>query len=101
MCEHACVGVRACVCEHVCVCVLVCASMRVRLIPAHQSPSPAGSPKDSVRVLAREDIWLQRKVREAIEIKIRQPAMYRDQGYELPPTTTNYCRHVIVVKAVT
>ena len=41
--------------------------------------------KDSVRVLAREDSWLKRKVREAIEIKIVQPAMNRDQGYELPP----------------
>ena len=41
--------------------------------------------KDSVRVLAREDGWFKRKVREAIEIKIGQPAMNRDQGYELPP----------------
>ena len=41
--------------------------------------------KDSVKVLAREDIWSKRKVRETIEIKIRQPAMNRDQGYELPP----------------
>ena len=41
--------------------------------------------KDSVRVLAREDGWLKRKVREAIKIKIGQPAMNRDQGYELPP----------------
>ena len=40
--------------------------------------------KDSVRALAREDSWLKRKVREAIEIKIEQPAMNRDQGYELP-----------------
>ena len=36
-------------------------------------------------MLAREDVWLKRKVREAIEIKIGQPAMNRDQGYELPP----------------
>ena len=41
--------------------------------------------KDSVRILAREDGWLKRKVREAIKIKIVQPAMNRDQGYELPP----------------
>ena len=41
--------------------------------------------KDSVKVLAREDVWLKRKVREAIEIKIAQPAMNHDQGYELPP----------------
>ena len=41
--------------------------------------------KDSVRILAREDIWLKKKVREAIKIKIGQPAMNRDKGYELPP----------------
>ena len=41
--------------------------------------------KDSVRILVREDIWLKRKVREAIRNKIGQPAMNRDQGYELPP----------------
>ena len=41
--------------------------------------------KDSVGLLAREDVWLKRKVREAIKIKIGQPAMNRDQGYELPP----------------
>ena len=33
---------------------------------------------DSVNGLAREDIWLKRKVRESIEIKIGQPAMNRD-----------------------
>ena len=57
--------------------------------------------KDSVKGLAREDIWLKRKVREAIKIKIGQPAMNRDQGYELPPSTMNFCCHVIVVKAIT
>ncbi len=41
--------------------------------------------KDCVKVLAREDVWLKRKVREAIKIKIGHPAMNRDQGYELPP----------------
>ncbi len=57
--------------------------------------------KDSVKVLAREDVWLKRKVREAIEIKIGQPAMNRDQGYELPLSMMKYCCHVIVVTAVT
>ena len=33
--------------------------------------------KDSVRVLAREDSWLKRKVRKALKIKIGQPAMNR------------------------
>ena len=39
--------------------------------------------KESVIVLATEYIWLKRNVREAIEIKIGQPAMNRDHGYEL------------------
>ena len=38
--------------------------------------------KDSLKVLAGEDIWLKGKVREAIEIKIGQPAVNRDQVYE-------------------
>ena len=66
--------------------------------------------KDSVKVLARGDIWLKRKISEAIEIKIGQPVMNREitiihsptpQGYELPPSTTNFCCHVIVVNAIT
>ena len=59
--------------------------------------------KDSVIVPAREDIWLKRKVREAIGIKVGQPAMNRDQGYDVPPplSTMNNCCHVSVVKAVT
>ena len=57
--------------------------------------------KDSVKVLAREDGWVKRKVREAIKIKIGQQAMNRDQGYELPPYTTNVCCHVFILKAVT
>ncbi len=44
---------------------------------------------------------VKRKVREAIEIRTGQPAMNHDQGYELHPSTMNYCCHVIVVKAIT
>ena len=53
--------------------------------------------KDSVKVLAREDIWLKRKVREAITIKIGQTA----RGTSFLPSTMNFCCHVIVVKAIT
>ena len=35
--------------------------------------------KDRVRLLTRIYIWLKRKVREVIEIKIGQPAMNREQ----------------------
>ena len=57
--------------------------------------------KESVKVLAREDIWLKINVREAIEIEIGQPAINCDQVYELPPSTMNFCCHMIVVKAIT
>ena len=40
---------------------------------------------DNLRVLAREQDWLKRKVKEAIHIKQRAPSMNRDQGYQLPP----------------
>ena len=51
--------------------------------------------KDSVTVLAREDVWLKRKVRQVIEIKIGQPAMNRDQGHELLSSPMNFCCHGI------
>ena len=36
------------------------------------------------KVLAREEGWFKRKVREAIEIKTLQPTINRDQGFDLP-----------------
>ena len=40
---------------------------------------------ESVKVLAQEDRWLPRKIREAIHIHKRRPALNRDQGVEIPP----------------
>ena len=40
--------------------------------------------KNNVEVLAREEGWFKRKIREAIEIKTLQPTINRDQGYDLP-----------------
>ena len=40
--------------------------------------------KNNVEVLAREEGWFNRKVREAIEIKTLQPTINRDQGFDLP-----------------
>ena len=39
---------------------------------------------DNTKVLAREQDWLKRKVKEAIYIKQQRPIMNRDQGYQLP-----------------
>ena len=35
--------------------------------------------KNNAEVLAREEGWFKRKVREAIKIKTRQPTIHRDQ----------------------
>ena len=40
--------------------------------------------KSNVEMLAREDCWFKRKVREAIKIKTRPPTINQDQGFELP-----------------
>ena len=40
--------------------------------------------KNNVEVLAREEGWFKRKIREAIEIKTLQPTTNRDQGFDLP-----------------
>ena len=40
--------------------------------------------KNNVEVLAREEGWFKRKVREAIEIKTLHPTINRDQGFDLP-----------------
>ena len=40
--------------------------------------------KNNVEVLAREEGWFKRTVREAIEIKTLQPTINRDQGFDLP-----------------
>ena len=40
---------------------------------------------DNVSVVAREDQFWKRKIREAIEIRTLKPTMNRDTGYDLPP----------------
>ena len=54
--------------------------------------------KNNVEVLAREEGWFKCKVREAIEIKTRQPTINRDQGSTCPRSTANYYHsHIIVI----
>jgi hypothetical protein len=40
---------------------------------------------DNNKIIAREDNYWPRKIRESIEIKIRKPDLNRDAGYHLPP----------------
>jgi hypothetical protein len=41
--------------------------------------------EENNKIIAREDSFWPRKIREAIEIRIRSPTLNRDQGYNLPP----------------
>ena len=50
------------------------------------------SPSD-FKVVAREEMELRRKIREAIEIRERRPRMNRDTGYDLPPVYTALLSH--------
>jgi hypothetical protein len=49
---------------------------------------------DNNKIIAREDSYWPRKIRESIEIKIRKPDLNRDAGYHItpPPSTTNCCQ---------
>ena len=40
---------------------------------------------DDVKVLGQEDKTIQRKIREAMQIHKRRPALNRDRGLEIPP----------------
>ena len=50
------------------------------------------SPSD-FKVVAREEMELRRKIREAIEIREHRPRMNRDTGYDLPPVYTSLLSH--------
>ena len=40
--------------------------------------------EEGISVVAREDNWWRRKIRESIEIRTQRPGINRDAGYELP-----------------
>ena len=48
---------------------------------------------DDVQVLAREDNYWKRKIREAIEIKTECPTLNRDTGYDLPAIYDDLLSH--------
>lgn len=48
---------------------------------------------DDVQVIAREDHFWKRKIREAIEIRVQQPTLNRDAGYELPAIYDDLLSH--------
>jgi hypothetical protein len=48
---------------------------------------------DDVQVLAREDNFWKRKIREAIEIKTECPTLNRDAGYDLPAIYDDLLSH--------
>ena len=47
----------------------------------------------NTKIIAREEDYFRRKIRESVEIRISRPVLYKDQGYDLPhlqmrPVTT-------------
>lgn len=48
---------------------------------------------DNARVLAREQHFWKRKIREAIEIRTQRPTLNRDTGYDLPAIFDNLLSH--------
>jgi predicted GIY-YIG superfamily endonuclease len=42
---------------------------------------------NEVKVIAKEDHWLKRKILESIHIRTRNPQLNKDQGYEHPLST--------------
>ena len=40
---------------------------------------------EKTKILAREDEYFRRKIREAVEIRVAKPVLNKDQGYDLPP----------------
>ena len=49
----------------------------------------------NTKVLERELDWHKRKVKEAVHIRQRRPTMNRDQGYQLPRSTTRSFRRCL------
>ena len=48
---------------------------------------------DDVQVIAREDHFWKRKIREAIEIRTQKPTLNRDAGYDLPAIYDDLLSH--------
>ena len=48
---------------------------------------------DNARVLAREQLFWKRQIREAIEIRTQRPTLIRDTGYDLPAIFDNLLSH--------
>ena len=54
-------------------------------ITEHQSVTGHRCDTDNVKILTQEERFFPRKIREALKIHQRRPALNRDKGYEIPP----------------
>ena len=54
-------------------------------ITEHQQVTGHLCDTDNVKVLTQEERFFPRKIREALKIHQRRPALNRDKGYEVPP----------------
>ena len=53
----------------------------------------------NVKIIGKEDHWMKRKIKEAIEIRRKKPSLNRDQGWDLPPIFCNLLSHDLTVSS--
>ena len=63
-------------------------------ITEHTSTTSHCYPMDDTKILVREDMWFPRKIREALHIHKRPPALNRDPNHEIPPILLQLLGHV-------
>ena len=62
-------------------------------IEEHTSATSHQYTLDDTKILVREDKWFPRKIREALHIHKRYPALNRDRGHEIPPILLQLLSH--------
>jgi hypothetical protein len=81
--------------------------LRKRIAEHKREPSPVGAhlkeeghtfDKDKVKILDSDPRWLQRGIKEAIQIAMLEPDLNQDKGrHHIPPCTTRSSSHVTPV----
>ena len=51
----------------------------------------------NVKVIGKEEHWMQRKIKEAIAIRRHKPSLNRDQGWDLSPVFNSLLLHDLTI----